>query len=253
MRPCALVLTLVLTWSTRTMSDPASPKVSHEDGSKKSNRQRKFTPARNFPGMPGFPPQTVFKQLALELKDKVVFPVDESFHVAILRHNLRTIRFPYVVVYVDDAQDIKRVLKLGTDHNLMVTIQSSGHSYIGRSTYDGCIQINLGKMKKRTVNLNSERNEAGEITVESGNSWLEVYTEVDKIQRVVVGGSAHTVAMGGYTQGGGHSPIGRALGLAVDNLLEATLVLVDGRVVTVSEKGQVVQVGWLLAWCECTS
>ena len=44
-------------------------------------------------------------------------------------------------------------------------------------------------------------------------------------RRVIVGGSGHTVAMGGYTQGGGHSPICRELGLAVDNLLEATIVL----------------------------
>ena len=44
-------------------------------------------------------------------------------------------------------------------------------------------------------------------------------------RRVVVGGSAHTVAMGGYTQGGGHSPICRSLGLAVDNLLQAIVVL----------------------------
>ena len=52
------------------------------------------------------------------------------------------------------------------------------------------------------------------------------YDDVGNPQRrVIVGGSAHTVAMGGYTQGGGHSPICRQLGLAVDNLLEATIVL----------------------------
>lgn len=52
--------------------------------------------------------------------------------------------------------------------------------------------------------------------------------------RVVIGGSAHTVAMGGYTQGGGHSPMARKYGLAVDNLLEATIVTVDGRILTIT-------------------
>lgn len=47
----------------------------------------------------------------------------------------------------------------------------------------------------------------------------------NSVRRVIAGGSAHAVAMGGYTQGGGHSPMGRRLGLAVDNLLEATLIL----------------------------
>lgn len=37
---------------------------------------------------------------------------------------------------------------------------------------------------------------------------------------MVVGGSAHTVAIGGYTLGGGHSPMSPTFGLAVDNLLE---------------------------------
>ena len=43
--------------------------------------------------------------------------------------------------------------------------------------------------------------------------------------------------MGGYTQGGGHSPIVRMYGLAVDNLVSATLVTVDGRILTVSDAG----------------
>jgi hypothetical protein len=38
--------------------------------------------------------------------------------------------------------------------------------------------------------------------------------------RTIVGGSAHTVTPGGYTIGGGHSPISRSLGYAVDNVLE---------------------------------
>jgi len=52
---------------------------------------------------------------------------------------------------------------------------------------------------------------------------------------VIVGGSAHTVAMGGYTQGGGHSPISRMFGLAVDNLLEVEMVTVYGTVVIANE------------------
>ena len=34
------------------------------------------------------------------------------------------------------------------------------------------------------------------------------------------GSAAQTVAIGGYTLGGGHSPVSRKFGLAVDNLLD---------------------------------
>ena len=49
--------------------------------------------------------------------------------------------------------------------------------------------------------------------------------------RVVIGGSAHTVSMGGYTLGGGHSPMSRMFGMAVDNLLEVEMVTANGSVV----------------------
>lgn len=58
---------------------------------------------------------------------------------------------------------------------------------------------------------------------------------MDKYNRVIVGGSAHTVGMGGYTLGGGHSPICRFYGMAIDNLLEVEMVMADGRIVTATK------------------
>ena len=59
--------------------------------------------------------------------------------------------------------------------------------------------------------------------------------QLDAYNRVIVGGSSHTVSMGGYTLGGGHSPMGRMFGLSVDNLLEAELVSADGKIVVASK------------------
>ena len=41
--------------------------------------------------------------------------------------------------------------------------------------------------------------------------------------------------MGGYTLGGGHSPIGRKFGLAIDNLLEVEMVTANGTLVYATE------------------
>ena len=49
---------------------------------------------------------------------------------------------------------------------------------------------------------------------------LIIFFQLDGYDRVVVGGSAHTVGPGGYTLGGGHSPISRSHGYSVDNVLE---------------------------------
>lgn len=63
---------------------------------------------------------------------------------------------------------------------------------------------------------------------------------MDAVDRVVLGGSSHTVSPGGYTLGGGHSPISRSLGLGVDNVLEFTMVDVDGNlVVSTADKTEI--------------
>ena len=50
----------------------------------------------------------------------------------------------------------------------------------------------------------------------------------------VVGGGAVSVAViGGYLQGGGHSPLAPAFGLAADHLLAATVVTPEGHVLEV--------------------
>ena len=53
---------------------------------------------------------------------------------------------------------------------------------------------------------------------------------------VVVGGNAQSVSTsGGYLQGGGHGANSPKHGLAVDNLLEADIVIADGTLLTVNK------------------
>ncbi len=55
------------------------------------------------------------------------------------------------------------------------------------------------------------------------------------MNKVVVGGSAHTVSPGGFTLGGGHGPFSPQLGLAVDNLIQISIVGPDGYLRDVTE------------------
>lgn len=58
---------------------------------------------------------------------------------------------------------------------------------------------------------------------------------MDRYNRVIVGGSGHTVSVAGYTLGGGHSPMSRMFGLAVDNLLELQMVTANGHIVVAND------------------
>ena len=61
------------------------------------------------------------------------------------------------------------------------------------------------------------------ITVSPGPSWGKAYAAADAARVNVVGGSEISVpACGGYTLSGGHSWMGPAMGMAVDNALRFT-------------------------------
>ena len=49
---------------------------------------------------------------------------------------------------------------------------------------------------------------------------VDLFIQVDKHKRVIVGPGANAVSPSGFTMGGGHSPLSPTLGLAVDNVLE---------------------------------
>ncbi|XP_059154795.1 uncharacterized protein LOC131940187 [Physella acuta] len=203
-------------------------------------RQNQTWPSRVYPGQLGFPDHVDFAYIGQQLDGDLISPFDDRYMNASYIHNIRKTKLPGFIVVPSTIQDVQRAILYARRHNLHLTVRSSGHDYIGRSTHDGSLNLFLISMNRIEVKLDSVRNKAGEVKVQTGASWLEVYTEVDKVRgpdesgttvgRVVVGGSAHTVAMGGYTQGGGHSPIGRQFGLAADNLLEATIVTADGKI-----------------------
>ncbi|KAL5017612.1 hypothetical protein ScPMuIL_007201 [Solemya velum] len=171
------------------------------------------------------------------LDGQLVLPDNIRYASLVSMVDTRTTRYPAMVVLVGSVSDVQKAVRFARSFDLKISIRSSGHDFIGRSTGDGTLQINLSNMANISVNTASSSWPAGEVTVESGNSWIRVYEEVDKHNRVMIGGSAHTVAMGGYTLGGGHSPISRTFGLAVDNLLGVEMVAVNGTLVRASANG----------------
>lgn len=80
---------------------------------------------------------------------------------------------------VKSKEDIQLAVLFARKYNLRVTIRSSGHDYSGRSTRDGSMNINLSQMKDYEVNLDSSRHASGELKVQTGLQWIEIYTLVN--------------------------------------------------------------------------
>jgi FAD/FMN-containing dehydrogenase len=146
---------------------------------------------------------------------------------------------PPFAVRARGAADVSAALRFAVAHSLRVVVKSSGHEYQGRSAGADALLVWLHALDAVTT-LASFAPCAGDAPVPAlaagpGAPWGKVYDAADAARVNVVGGSEISVsACGGYTLGGGHSWMGPAHGMAVDNLLSVESVLANGSVVTAS-------------------
>ena len=99
----------------------------------------------------------------------------------------------------------------------------------GSSSTDGGMVIDLRKMRKVTVDPKTET-----IVVQGGAIWKDVDEAAADFGLAIVGGTVNHTGVGGFTLGGGYGMLVGRHGLAIDNLLEATMVLADGSIKTAS-------------------
>ncbi|CAF3195138.1 unnamed protein product [Rotaria sp. Silwood2] len=136
-------------------------------------------------------------------------------------------------------EHVQATVRFAAMNNLRLVIKSTGHDILGRSTAAGSLLLWLHHMRNMTLieqysscGLNNVSNA---IRLEAGVQWSEVYLWLSKINLVAIGGTSGTVsAVGGYLQGGGHSPLSRWKGMAVDQVLEYDVVTADGQRQTVN-------------------
>lgn len=143
-------------------------------------------------------------------------------------------------------QDISAGIVFAKKHNLRLVIRDTGHDLLGRSTGLGSLQIWMRYLRTGIRFHESFQNspEGGDeawngpaVTIGGGYTWADVNALAAARKIVVVGGGTPTVGcVGGYMQGGGHSFATHNYGLAADNVLQAQVVLADGRLVTASAR-----------------
>lgn len=74
------------------------------------------------------------------------------------------------------------------------------------------------------------------VSVDAGCNWDEVYGEMAKHKRNIVGGASSSgVGVAGYLLGGGYSLKSNQYGLGIDNVTAMTVVTPNGRVLEVHE------------------
>ncbi|KAK0547405.1 hypothetical protein OC846_004035 [Tilletia horrida] len=139
-----------------------------------------------------------------------------------------------------NVKDVQNAMNFARQHRLRTLIKSTGHELVGRSSFQGSLQIWTHNWKGMTFN-NAWRPTGGDggcstesvVTIGPGVQWLELYTAAHAHGKMLVGGlsgQGSVGAAGGWVLGGGYNgALSGKLGLGVDNVLEFGVVTADGQ------------------------
>jgi len=135
---------------------------------------------------------------------------------------------PAVILRPGTPDEIKEALRYAEDETTPVSVRSGGH---GASIFPnpGGVVIDLGRLDSIEIA------DDGRVRVGAGATWGAVAQALAERGLGLSSGDTRQVGVGGLTLGGGIGWMVRQYGLALDQLVEATLVTASGEVVTANE------------------
>jgi len=172
------------------------------------------------------------RELADSLSGRLYLQADEGYAVAKRVWNgMFDHKQPAMVVQCGSADDVVNAVDFARDRNLLVSVKGGGHSFPGKCTSDGGMMIDLSKMV--SVDVDPAEKTA---RVDGGALLGHLDTATLPHDLLTTTGTVSHTGVGGFTLGGGMGRTDRMMGLAIDNLLAATVVTASGDVVHASEE-----------------
>ena len=137
---------------------------------------------------------------------------------------------PLLIARCADVADVIAAVNFGRDNKLPIAIRGGGHNGPGLGSVDDGLVIDLSMMNGVRVDPVKRTARVG-----AGCVTGDVDHATHAFGQAVPFGIISTTGVAGLTLSGGHGYLSRQYGSAVDNLIEADVVLADGSFVTASE------------------
>jgi FAD/FMN-containing dehydrogenase len=154
---------------------------------------------------------------------RLIGPDDPDYDEARAVYNAMIDRRPALIARAASLGDVSRTIAFARDRDLPIAIRGGGHNGAGLGTVDDGVVLHLSLFKQIQVDP-----AARTVRVGGGATWGEVDRATGEYGLATPSGIISTTGVGGLTLGGGLGHLTRKYGLAIDNLLEAELVLASG-------------------------
>jgi len=158
-------------------------------------------------------------------------------YVRNLRFNTSTTRKPYLIITALHVSHIQASIICAKKHNLQMKIRSGGHDYEGVSYVAEVPFFILDMFNLRSIEVDVENETAW---VQTGAQLGELYYRINEKSKVhgFPAGVCPTVGVGGHLSGGGYGNMMRKYGLSVDNVIDAQIIDVNGRLLDRKSMGE---------------
>ena len=169
------------------------------------------------------------QELADSLRGNLLLPGNEGYDVARRVLNKSIDRHPALIVQPTGVADIQNAVTFARERRLLLAVKCGGHSFAGKSTCEGGMQIDLSLFRHARVDPKSRT-----AYVAGGSLLAALDHEAMAHGLVTPAGTVSHTGVGGLSTAGGFGRISRRFGLTLDNMKAVDIVTADGRLLRAS-------------------
>ena len=192
--------------------------------------------------------ENLFQCLSVHSEDtsisEVLYTQDNPLYSSILDFSKQNLLFkapkypkPQVIVKPFHVSQIQTVLKCSQKHGLQIRVRSGGHDSEGLSYTSEVPFVMIDLINLSSINVDAEKKTAW---VQAGATLGQLYYRIAKKSKILgfPAGVCPTVGVGGHFSGGGYGYVMRKFGLSADQVVDAHLIDVRGRILDRKSMGE---------------